>query len=58
MEFLAFQQCMDFLTGCNIVISSFISDRHTSIAKYMREKMSGISHFFDIWHLAKSKEKH
>jgi len=38
MEFLAFQKAFTFLLGTTMVIKSFISDRHTSIAKWMREE--------------------
>ena len=37
MEFLAFQKAFTFLLGTGMIIKSFISDRHTSIAKWMRE---------------------
>ena len=45
---------MAYLSDCGIKISTFISDRHTSIAKHMREKLSDIVHYFDLWHLKKS----
>lgn len=64
MEFLAFQKAFTFLLGTGMIIKSFISDRHTSIAKWMREDCARhcreigkpvVQHFFDIWHIAKSK---
>ena len=48
-----------------MVIKSLISDRHTSIAKWMREDCVTkcndlgkpvVQHFFDIWHIVKSKQ--
>ena len=52
MEYMAFQNCMNFLlVMAGLIISTFISDRHTSIAKHMREKLSHITHYFDLWHL-------
>lgn len=65
MEFLAFQKAFTFLLGTEMIIKSFISDRHTSIAKWMREDCVTkcndlgkpvVQHFFDIWHIAKSKQ--
>ena len=47
-----------------MIITTFVSDRHASIAKWMREtcpkicKELGkpvITHFFDLWHIGKSK---
>ncbi|XP_015776536.1 PREDICTED: uncharacterized protein LOC107354556 [Acropora digitifera] len=64
MEFLAFQKAFTFMLGSGIIIKSFISDRHASIAKWMREECPNrckdlgkpiIDHFFDLWHIAKSK---
>ena len=64
MEFLAFEKAFTFLLGTGMIIKSFISDRHTSIAKWMREDCPKkcrdlgkpvVQHFFDIWHIGKSK---
>lgn len=64
MLFLASQKAFTFLLGTGMIIKSFISDRHTSIAKWMREDCARhcreigkpvVQHFFDIWHIAKSK---
>lgn len=65
MEFLAFQKAFTFLLGTEMIIKSLISDRHASIAKWMREDCVTkcndlgkpvVQHFFDIWHIAKSKQ--
>ena len=55
MEFLAFQNCMGFLSACEVVMSTFISDRHGAITKYMKTKLNSVKHYFDLWHLKKSK---
>lgn len=55
MEYMAFDKCMTFILGSGIAIASFISDRHTSIAKHMKEKLAHIKHYFDLWHIKKSK---
>lgn len=54
MEFMGFQSCIDFLLGCGIVITTFISDRHTQIASHMKNVLTQITHYFDLWHLKKS----
>ena len=60
MEFMSFEKAFTFLLGTGLVIKSFVSDRHTSIAKWMLEdcpKKSReigkpvVAHFFDIWHI-------
>ena len=55
MEYEDFNRSIDYLIGREIVISTFVSDRHSSIAKHMREKKTDIVHYFDLWHLKKSK---
>lgn len=64
MEFLGFKEAFTFLLGTGMIIKSFVSDRHTSIAKWMREDCPKkceelgkpvAQHFFDIWHIGKSK---
>ena len=56
MEFMGFKECINFLLGYGIIITSFISDRHVSIASHMK-MLTGITHYFDIWHLKKSKNQ-
>lgn len=55
MECMAFQQCMEYLIGYGLLITTFISDRHISIASHMSKVLKTIVHYFDIWHLKKSK---
>ncbi|XP_046864355.1 uncharacterized protein LOC124458369, partial [Xenia sp. Carnegie-2017] len=38
-------------------VTTFISDRHTSISKHMKEKLPKITHYFNLWHLAKKVNK-
>lgn len=55
MEFEGFLRGMGYLFGVGLTVATFISDRHLSIAKHMREKLPNIRHYFDLWHLKKSK---
>ena len=55
MEYAGFQRCMAYLLGSGLAIGTFISDRHLSIAKHMREKLSNITHYFDLWYIKKRK---
>jgi hypothetical protein len=38
MEFLGHQKAFSFLLSTGIIITTFVSDRHASIAKWMREE--------------------
>ena len=64
MEFLGHQRAFAYLFTTAVKIKSFISDRHRSIAKWMRETCPKkcrelnkpvVEHFFDLWHVAKRK---
>lgn len=64
MEFLGHQRAFAYLFTTGMIIKSFISDRHKSIGKWMRvecPKMCKelgkpvVHHFYDLWHVAKSK---
>eukprot|EP00112_Aurelia_sp_Birch-Aquarium-sp1_P022936 Seg664.9 transcript_id=Seg664.9/GoldUCD/mRNA.D3Y31 product="hypothetical protein" protein_id=Seg664.9/GoldUCD/D3Y31 len=57
MEYEGFQRSMHFLSSMPCGISTFVSDRHSSVIKHMREKLSGIKHYFDLWHLKKKIRK-
>lgn len=51
---MAFQQSMDFLLRNKIQVRALVTDRHTSIARHMRDNLKDIDHYFDLWHLKKS----
>ncbi|KAK3732010.1 hypothetical protein QZH41_016888, partial [Actinostola sp. cb2023] len=66
MEFLGHQKAFEFILATGMVITAFVSDRHTSIAKWMREELPDrckalgkpvVHHFFDLWHIAKKIQK-
>ncbi|KAK3731006.1 hypothetical protein QZH41_018754 [Actinostola sp. cb2023] len=57
MEYMGFQQSMEFLLGSGLCVSTFISDRHTTIACHMRKVYTNITHYFDLWHIKKKIRK-
>ena len=57
MEFMGFKECINFLLGYGIIITSFISDRHVNIASHIKKVLTRITLYFDIWHLKKSKNQ-
>ena len=54
MEFLAFKRCIDDLIGWDLLVTTFISDHHKSIASHFKKVLKHVTHYFDIWHLKKS----
>ena len=64
MEFTSHQKAFALLLGTAMILKAFISDRHSQIAKRMRDEFSKkckelgkpvIDHFFDLWHIGKSE---
>ena len=61
---MAFKEAITYLLASEMIVRSFISDRPMSIAKWMREEHGKkckdlgkpvVKHFFDLWHMGKSK---
>nr|XP_006008217.1 PREDICTED: uncharacterized protein LOC102345701 [Latimeria chalumnae] len=57
MEIEGLKWSFAFLSGKGIDVEDFTSDRHPQIRKYMRENKPGVTHWFDVWHVAKALNK-
>lgn len=57
MELFGAKRCFEFLKNSGLKINTFISDRHRSIAKWIRDSEPETTHFHDFWHVAKSITK-
>jgi hypothetical protein len=56
MELEGLQRSLAFLMEENeLPVSHLITDRHSSVKKYMRERHTDITNWFDVWHVAKGK---
>ena len=55
MEFEGFKRSLQFLENDGLNVTTFISDRNLSIAKYFREERKDVLHYFDLWHSKKSR---
>ena len=64
MEFTVHQKAFALLLGTAMILKAFISDRHSQIAKWMRDEFPKkckelgkpvIDHFSDLWHIGKSE---
>ena len=36
-----------------LTVDTLVTDRHSQINKWLREAYPSITHYFDIWHVAK-----
>ena len=57
MELVGCQRGIEFLKNKEVPISVFVSDRHTGIAKWIRDSEKQLKHYFDIWHVARTITK-
>ena len=57
MELAGAKKCFSHLLSLGLQIKVFISDRHLGVAKWIREHQPSTSHFYDIWHVARSITK-
>ena len=57
MELEGFKRCRDDLVSKDVQVASVTTDRHRSIAKFMREEWVRPEHFFDTWHISKGAHK-
>lgn len=66
MEMIGFKQCMGQVLDWKLKVDALVSDRHIQIRAYMRDTYGAgrkrentgnpeITHYLDIWHVAKSK---
>ncbi|KAM7307163.1 uncharacterized protein ISCGN_010799 [Ixodes scapularis] len=57
MELEGLVRSIRHLEGWGVSISTLVTDRHSQIKKYLREKHPDIKHLFDCWHVAKGIKK-
>ena len=41
------------LTDYGLSIDVLVTDHHRQIAKWIRENLPNVTHYFDVWHVAK-----
>ena len=40
-----------------LIIGQLITDKHRSIAKWIREELPHVTHYYDVWHIAKGIQR-
>ncbi|XP_064630855.1 uncharacterized protein LOC135497260 isoform X2 [Lineus longissimus] len=59
MELEGLKRSMALLvTEKKLAIAEIVTDRHSQIKKYLRDKWPGVQHWFDCWHIAKGSKAH
>lgn len=53
MELEDLKRCRNAMEENGLQIASITTDQHISIREYVRDHWPEITHYFDIWHIAK-----
>ena len=53
MEKEGLERVLNFLKQQGLTIEMLITDRHRQINKWLRENHPSITHYYDVWHVAK-----
>ncbi|XP_064598240.1 uncharacterized protein LOC135464679 [Liolophura sinensis] len=57
MELEGLKRSIDCLKSYGVELDAIVTDRHRSVAKWIRENLQETKHYFDIWHVAKGLGK-
>ncbi|KAG1696945.1 hypothetical protein GQR58_006144 [Nymphon striatum] len=57
MEMEGLLRGLKWLKDNNLPLQTMVTDQHSQIIKYLREKEPGIKQYFDVWHVAKGLKK-
>lgn len=53
MEKEGLKRGLDCLQANNITVDYIVTDRHTQVQKYLRDR--NVTQYYDVWHLEKGK---
>ena len=57
MELFGCKRSFQFLSNAGLEIKTFISDRHKSVAKWIKDAQPSMHHYHDLWHVMKGLTK-
>ena len=55
MEKEGLQRVLKFLQQEKLTVEVLVTDRHKQINKWLRESYPSITHYYDVWHVAKGE---
>ena len=58
MEKEGLERVLLFLKQQGLTVEVLVTDRHKQINKWVRESYPAITHYYDVWHVAKGNESH
>ncbi|XP_064468722.1 uncharacterized protein LOC135383008 [Ornithodoros turicata] len=57
MEQRGLELCLDYFTAKGLVVGTLVTDRHSQVKTFLKDKHPSTSHRFDVWHVAKGIKK-
>ncbi|XP_064469554.1 uncharacterized protein LOC135384273 [Ornithodoros turicata] len=57
MEQKGLELCLDYIATKGMEVNTLVTDRHSQVKAFLRNKHPHISHRFDVWHVAKGIKK-
>ena len=58
MEKEGLERVLDFLELRRLKVAILVTDRHKQINKWLRENHPEITHYYDVWHVAKGRKNY
>ena len=55
MELEGLKRCRKYLEDKKLTVAELTTDRHTGVINYLHKEWPEVRHYFDTWHVAKSK---
>ena len=56
MELEGLKRGISWLNQNGINLDTLITDRHSQVTKWVREELTDVTHYFDVWHIAKGTQ--
>ena len=53
MELAGLSRSVNYLLEQELSIGTLVTDRHRSVAKWIKDALPGTTHSYDVWHVAK-----
>ena len=47
-------RCQKLLEDHEVPVAAVTTDRHASVAAFIRDEWPSVKHYYDTWHIAKS----
>ena len=53
MELEALKRGVEWMEQMDLELGTIITDRHVQVRAWIRDNLSDVKHYFDVWHISK-----